>query len=254
MNKNVIIVLLSLLATGLFSQTISLDEILDSTRNTHPAFEVESVTPEILRAEKDSFYGKEEWLISGESYYNHTEYDQLNSAYNSSDTFYAEGEISKTLWSTGGSLKASVNTQFTDFNHLAEPNSFFGHGIFVSYYHPLLKNEHGFLNKFQYNLKDYEINFAIIQSDLELETILKQAASLYLEWISLLEQENILKKRLAISKEEVEYTKTLLAENLIEKVDLMRVEEAVGNIRTSILNLQNKTKNKVSHLSRICGI
>jgi outer membrane protein TolC len=104
---------------------------------------------------------------------------------------------------------------------------FYQNEIAISYIHPLLKNRKGFLDRLQYNLKQFDIDFSEVQAIENMEDFLAVCASQFLDWVYLTEQKKIIDERLRLSEEELDRVKRKREANLVDQADVMRAEDAV---------------------------
>lgn len=241
-----------LILMGLYSlsslsqaQTITLDQFLDQLKQTHPLFEKERLTVQIEKEQQNSYLGTEDWLITSGTYYSRQNplppgsftpdrVDQIN----------VGAVAGRTFWKTGGRLSFSWSSNFTDQTGLEDfkiqldplappivfdigPSKYYQNELAVTYVHPLLKNRNGFLDRLQYDLKQYDIDFSEVQSLENQENFLASVAGKFLDWVLLTEQKQIIQDRLRLSEEELTRTKKKREANLVDEVDVIRAGDAV---------------------------
>ena len=250
--KSIILNLLILI--GLFSvlktQTITLDEFLDQLQQTHPLFEKERLTVQINSQEQEGYLGAQDWLLTSGPYYARQNplppgsfipkrVDQMNLG----------AAAQRAFWKTGGRLSFSWSSNLTDQKGLEEfvlpfgdwfgdpsvpnivldtgPTKFYQNELAVTYTHPLLRNKSGFLDRLQYDLKQFDIDFSQVQAVENQEDFLAMTAGKFLDWVLLTEQRKIIQDRLKLSDEELARTQSKREANLVDEVDVLRAEDAV---------------------------
>ena len=141
------------------SQTITQDEFLNQLKQNHPLFDKEKLSAEIEKEEQRSSLGDQDWKIFGSFSIRH-EKPAINFAGpDRQETVSAEGGIEKLFWNTGGRLSASYTHSYINLKIdplYGFPNNLFHNQVAFTYLHPILRNRNGFLDKLQYNLKQFE--------------------------------------------------------------------------------------------------
>ena len=164
--------------------------------------------------------------------------------------------MEKLFCSTGGRLSASVSTAGSRIkldpvlsDMWGIPESFYQNKIALTYTHPLLKKRKGFLDRLQYELKQFDINFSEVQVLENQETFLGEAATKFLHWTLLTEQVKIVTERLKLSEEELKRTQRKRAANLVDEVDVIRTEDAVRGAAQSKVLVEAQWKALQSELA-----
>jgi hypothetical protein len=227
----------------LLSQTITQEEFLNHLKQAHPLFEKEKLSAEIEKEEQGSFLGDQDWNIFGSLSLRH-EKPAINFAGpDRQETVSAQGGIEKVFWNTGGRLSASYTHSYVNLkiNPLyGFPNNLFQNRLAVSYLHPILRNRNGFLDKLQYNLKQFDIDFSEVVAVEKLEGFLTGSADKYLEWVFLDEQKKIAIERQHLAEEELERTQKMRASNLIDAVDVIRAQNAASFARQNVVLIESQ--------------
>jgi hypothetical protein len=254
------------------AQTITLDEFLNQLRQTHPLFEKERLTVRIDREKQKSYLGDQDWLISSGPYYT-----LLNPLPPGSFTPERVNQIGvgavaqRAFWNTGGRLSFSWSSDLTDQKGLEEfvlpfsdwlqdpnvpnvvldtgPSKYYQNTLAVTYTHPLLKNRGGFLDRLQYDLKKFDIDFSEVQVMENLEGFLAMAAGKYLDWVLLTEQKKIFQDRLKLNEGELARTKKKREGNLIDQVDVLRSEDVVRIARKNQILVESRWNAMQSELA-----
>ncbi|MFC1581460.1 TolC family protein [Candidatus Neomarinimicrobiota bacterium] len=248
---------------GLNAQTITLDEFMNQLRLAHPVFEKEELTVQIDKEIQMGYLGAKDWLISSGPYYSRLNplppgsftpdrIDQLN--------FGAVAQ--RAFWKTGGRLSFSWSSDRTDQIGLQNivlplgdltgnpaipdmvfetgPSKYYQNALAVTYTHPLLKNRGGFLDRLQYDLKQYDIDFSEVHVIENQEGFLAEVAAKFLDWVLLTEQKQIMQDRLKLNESELARTKEKKEANLIDEVDVLRAEDALRIAKQNQILLESR--------------
>ncbi|MFC2133755.1 TolC family protein [Bacteroidota bacterium] len=213
-----------------FAQSLTQNDFLNKLISTHPFLEKEELTAEIETEEQKSYTGTQDWNIFASAAFIHDEPVIAFAGPERTDALSLTGGVEKLFWETGGSFSASFNTTLSNIKidpMFGFPSSFQQNQITLKYTHPLMKNSDGFLNKLQYDLKQYDIDFSEVQSIENKENFLAGSAQRYLDWVFLNEQKMIIAERIKLSEEELERTKRKREAHLVDQVDVIRAEDAV---------------------------
>jgi outer membrane protein TolC len=226
-----------LLVTGCFmltslshAQTITQSEFLNSLKELHPLFEKEKLTAQIEKEERRSYLGTQDWNIFSSASFAHEEPAIAVAGPERTDAFTVNGGVERLFWKTGGRFSASFASSRASVKidpFYGFPESFYQHEIGVAYTHPLLKNRNGFLDRLQYELKEYDIDFSEVEALENQENFLASWADKFLDWVFLTEQKKIASERLSLAEEELARTKKKRKAHLVDQVDVIRAEDAV---------------------------
>lgn len=217
-------------AATLQSQTITRDDFLNRLRETHPKFQKELIATEIVHSERSGLLGAQDWNLSSSVFYSHEEPTLSFAGPERTDAFAISGGLQRSFWSTGARFSASFVSSHASLKidpFFGFPGSFFENRLAVSYVHPLLKNRRGVLDRLEFDLKKFDIDFAEVRANENLENFLSSLSLKFLDWVFLNEQKNIIINRLELSKEELERTERKRKANLVNQADLIRTEDAV---------------------------
>ncbi len=238
----------------LLAQTITQEEFLNQLKQLHPIFEKEKLIAEIEKEEQNSYLGDQDWNIFGSFSLRH-EKPAINFAGpDRQETVSAQGGIEKVFWNTGGRLSASYAHSYINLKIdpvFGFPSNLFYNQLAVSYIHPILRNKNGFLDKLQYNLKQFDIDFSEVVAMEKLEGFLTGSADKYLEWIFLDEQKKIAIERQHLAEEELERTQKMRAANLIDAVDVIRAQNAVSFARQNVVQIESQWKGLQAELAEL---
>lgn len=215
------------------STVLSLNKYLNLLKERHPFFVKERLKPEIEKEKQSGFTGTKDWKVVS-SFGLSTQEPAINfSGPDRTDALSFTGGVEKTFWATGGRLSASFSSTSLSFKlpTLPEfagfPTNWYQSQFDLTYIHPILKNRSGFLDKLQHNLQQFDVDISEVTKLENEENFLLSASTKYLTWVFLSEQLKIIDERLALSESEMERTKRKRASNLVEKVDVLRAEDAV---------------------------
>lgn len=245
---------LFLVPTLVIAQTINLNEFLNQLKRTHPIFEKEKLTAQIEINEQKSFMGAQDWYIFSTVGYSHEEPAISFSGPEKTDALSVEGGIERLFWETGGRLTASFSSFYAGIKinpMFGFPESFYQNQLAVTYYHPLLKNRNGFLNRLEYKLKQYDIDFSKIRAQENIEDFLASAASKFLDWAFLSEQKKIITNRIKLSEDDLAATRKKRKANLVDQVDVIRSEDAVRFWKQNLGLIESRWKALQAELAEL---
>ncbi len=216
--------------TQLSAQTITLNAFLEQLQLKHPIFEKERLTAQIEQEEQNSNLGAQDWNVFSNVILSRETPAIAFAGPERTDVVTVGGGVERLFWQTGGRLTASLTTgrAYLDIDpSFGFPDAFYQNQFAITYTHPLLKNRKGFLDKFQYELKQFDIDFSEVQALENQENFLANSAGKFLGWTFLTEQMKIVSERLNLSEAELARTQRKREANLVDEVDVIRSEDAV---------------------------
>jgi len=235
---NTLSAVLLYLIPAVTAQTITQDEFLTQLRAVHPLFAKEELTADIEEQNRNSLTGDQDWNLNSSIIFSHEEPAIAIFGPEKTDALSLTGGVDKLFWKTGGILSASYTFNRVDMKidpFLGIPDLYYQNQLSVSYLHPIFQNRKGFLSQLSYNLSGFEIDYAKIQSLENQEDFLAAAASKFIEWAYLSEQNSIISERYKLSEDALANTKSKREANLIDEVDLLRAEDAVAIAKQSLV-------------------
>lgn len=214
-------------------ESLTLNAYLTQLKEKHPFFVKEELKSEIEKEQLAGLTGAEDWKVVSSFGYS-TQEPAINfSGPDRTDALSFTGGIERTFWATGGRLSASFSTTSLSFTLPALPEfstfptDWYQSQFDLTYIHPILKNRSGFLDKLQHKLQEFDVDISEVTKLENEENFLLSASTKYLTWVFLSEQLKIIDERLALSESEMERTRRKRSSNLVEKVDVLRAEDAV---------------------------
>jgi len=252
----ILIVTLSGFLCQTMAQTITQDEFLNQLKRVHPLFEKERITAQIEKEEQNSYLGDQDWYLKASANYSHEEPAITFAGPDQTDAVFIEGSIERVFWQTGGHFSASL---FSGYAHIIinplydVPSDLYQNQIAVSYIHPLMKNRNGFLNRLQYDLKQFDIDFSEVKALETMENFLVGSAEKFLDWVFLTEQKMIIAERLKLSEEELTRTQRKRKAHLVDQADVIRAEDAVRIARQNQMLVESQCKALQAELARLSG-
>ncbi len=249
------------------AETITLEDFLGRIQARHPFFESESLSVEIDQTAQRSLLGAEDWHLSGNAFLSHQKLIQ-NSAFvpDRIDVLGFEVATERAFWRTGGRFSLGWSSQFTDQKTAdivipfptetlvipTGPSEFYEHRLFASYTQPLLQNMKGRLDRLEYELSDYDIDFTEVQVLENQEGFLVGLADRFLDWVLLTEQRRIAAERTQLAEEELERTIRKREAYLVDQVDVLRAEDAVRIAEQNLVLVESRWKALRAELSVLC--
>jgi len=254
-------IFLILILCGLAAaQTVTLDEFLTLAKQNHPFFIKEAISSEIEKKVQERYLGAEDWVASASPYVAH-QIPISTGPFSPEriDILGLGGSVERSLWKTGGRLSFSWSSQFWDqkipsieFMGISIPGGparFAQHKISAVYSHPLMQNRGGKLDRLEYELSEYNIDFAKLQAEENQEGFLLDLGARFLGWVLLTQQREIAKERLHIAEEQVEQVKRKRAAFLVDEVDVIRSEDPVRIAKQNIVLIEAQWKAKQAELA-----
>jgi outer membrane protein TolC len=240
-----------------FAEDITMEGFLDLVKANHPFFTKEALSADIERKQAESYLGAEDWYFSISP-----SFSRLGEASSSFDygpgieriyLFGTEAGIGRSIWKTGGSLGFSASTGYKNSDTTQGITKSYKHGVGISYTHPLMQNSKGKLDRLAYELSDYTIEFTEVRAAENQEDFLLGVAVRYLDWVELSAMIGISKERLALSQEQLQQVDKRFKANLVDRVDVLRGEDAVRIAEQTILQLELQWKATRAELSVLAG-
>ena len=250
-----------------YAESISLESFLDRIQERHPFFEKESLSVEIDQRAQQSLLGAKDWQMSGSTFLSHQKLIPTSSfVADRIDVLGAEIAAERAFWGSGGRLSLSWASQFTDQkvaniiipfptgNMIVPtgPSEFYQHRVYAGYVQPLLQNFSGKLDRLEYELSDYDIDFTEVQVLENQEGFLVSIADRFLDWVLLTEQKRIAVERTRLAEEELERTVEKRKSYLVDQVDVLRAEDAVRIAKQNMVLVESQWKALRAELSVLC--
>ena len=234
------------------AQVITQDEFLNQLKQIHPLFERERMTSDIQKEERSSFLGAEDWNLLSTVGFSHEEPSVAFAGPERTDAFSVSGGVERAFWKTGGRLSASFSSTRASLKIdplWGFPDSFYENRLAISYAHPLMRNRNGFLDRLQYNLKRFDIDFSDVQALENMEGFLAKCADKFLDWVLLTEQMKIASDRLRLAEDELTRTKKKRRAHLVDQIDVIRAEDAVRIGKQSQMLVESQWKSLQAELA-----
>lgn len=238
----------ALLPAAAHAETLSLDDLLASVRETHPLFRREARAVDIEAQARERALAGRDWRLASSATYAYQEAagDDLFSprSVQSSDL---QVSLEKPLWSTGGRLGLSAGAAYSDAD-LRRLD--FGGGevlpglphayaarAYLTYSQPLWRNRGGALDRLDWELAGDAVALARAGAAEAQEGFLLDVALRYLDWALLAEQREIAAARLRLAEEQLEQVRERREANLVDEVDILRAEDAVRAAEQGLLRI-----------------
>ncbi len=248
-----VIALIVFMSGTISAETVTMHKFLQLLKS-HPIFEQGSIEKAIIRENQKDLQTAEDWLLKSSAFYSHDEPSLAIAGPEKTDAFQFSGSVERVFWKNGSFLQAGFQSTRADMTInpiYGIPSTFYENALTVSYTMPLLKNKNGFLNRLQYELKNFGIDITETVSTEEQENFITVYALRYLDWVYLLEQKKIIEERIEISKELLQNNIRKRDANLIDNVDVIRSENAVTIAEQNLLLIESEIKSTLAELSEI---
>jgi outer membrane protein TolC len=251
------LIVLTFSFAGAFSESVSLENLLQNIQADHPLIEQESLSPKIESKRREGFLTAQSWYLSGGPSYFHSK-PIVTSPFSPTtiDRIQQQASLRRNLWSTGGSIELgwsslltkqtisdiTVPSQNGSFTIPSGVSTLYEHSVSASYTQPLMRNFKGRLDSLNYNSAEFDVSVAKLQSRENQEKFLFEVGSKYLEWVHLEERAKIAAERLRLAEEILTLTREKRQANLVDQVDVLRSEDAVLSARQALVLLQAQIK------------
>ena len=233
-------------------EELTLVEYLDLVKANHPYFVKEQLAVDIEQKQAQSLLGSKDWFLSIVPTYS---YLGKSSApeFGASQIHRAglEAGLDRAMWSTGGRLGFGLITGYTRQDRGFGFENLYRNGIEASYTQPLLQNWAGKLDRLEYELSDYTIEYTQVQVYENQEIFLLDVSIRFLDWAFFTREVAIRKERLEIAKRGLEDVNKRYKANLVDKVDVLRSEDSVRLSEQGLVLAQSQWKAKQAELAVI---
>ncbi len=240
----------------LSGQPITLDEYLKMVVDKHPFFNKEALNAEIDRWEGESLLGGQEWIFALQPFYNR--YGEVSaSPAEGAHNVGGEVSLSKSIWETGGQVELALQSDYTRSENVASlsggvsDTDLFTQSVSLSYIQPLLKNLGGVLYRLGYDLNKYNIKTSEVEAVESDEEFLLDVALRFIDWLHYSEQIYLNRERLELAQEQLAQTTKLFQANLVDRVDVIRAEDAIRSSQQGLIQLESQWKAKQAELAVI---
>ncbi|MCK4577268.1 MAG: TolC family protein [Candidatus Marinimicrobia bacterium] len=232
------------------AQTVTLDEFLTYLKQSHPLFEKESLTVGVEEYSRDENLGGKDWHISsGPSFARQNPMPPGAFSPERIEVAGVNATAQRVFWKTGGRLSLSWATDYTNqiglpvisipfgeylgdptipaFEIDTGPSKYYQNNVYLTYSQPLLQNMGGVLDRLGYDLGELSVEIATVSARENQEDFLLKMAMKFIDWVLLREQVDIATERLNLTEQQLEQAQKKRASNLVDKVDVLRSEDAV---------------------------
>jgi hypothetical protein len=240
----VLILSFALLAVPGFA--IDLDTFIELVKENHPFFQKEELAVEVERSVRETLLPRYEWQYSLTP-----QYTILDEPF--SDEFFsylvqvATIEVGMQRSFTDGRwMGLSASTGYTWIQNppvfpVAMEANTFQHGFEVFLSWPLKKNLER-LARLGYDVQEYTIRAKEAEIQENRESFLVEPATLFIDWAYALELVDIYQQRLELAEEQLATTNRMFRSNLIDKVDVLRAEDAIRMAQQGIFEYESLAK------------
>jgi outer membrane protein TolC len=104
----------------------------------------------------------------------------------------------------------------------------------------LIRNYKGKLDRLQYDLAAYTIDVTEMQAMENQEKFLFDIGNKFLDWVLYFQQRKIAEERLELARRQLEQSEAKFEANLVDKVDVLRSEDAVRKARQNLVLIESR--------------
>jgi len=236
-----------------FSQSLSLEDLFVMVAESHPLINQQKLNSVIENEKRRRFLSNEDWLLTVKPSFLHSDLIATSSfSPERLDELGLTASLERKLWATGGHLSLNLTSAITDqelsttsipadgFEISTGFERFHEHALSLNYTQPLLRNYRGKLDRLEYNLAEYTVDISELQSLENQERFLFDIGNKYLDWVLYEEQLKIARERLNLAERQLEQSTAKYEANLIDKVDVLRSEDAVRKARQNMVLIESR--------------
>lgn len=219
---------------------IDLQEFIGLVQKNHPFFLKEELAVDVEQIYRETLLPRYEWYYSLMPQY--TILDEPSASDFFSNLVQAAGLEAnmQRSFADGRRMGLSVSTAYTWMQNppvTIEKNSF-QHGVEISLSWPLKKNVEQ-LARLGYDLQEYTIKAKEVEMQENRESFLVEPATLFINWAYAIEQADIYQQRLELAEEQLGTTNRMYRSNLVDKLDVLRSEDAIRTARQAIFEYES---------------
>lgn len=257
MNRRRFVCLLILVALlPAVAQEITLEQYLDRVQENHPFFNKEALKIAIEERGADAFLGGQEWnfdLTPSYSRLGEVSAGEIATGAEAADRGTIEVGAQRLFWSTGGMLGLGLSSSYSNLHFSGLSTESYSHGVNLSYAQPLLKNRGGALYRSGYDVSLFNAERVRVEIQETREAFLLEKAQKFLDWALAAEQIRIGERRLELAREQLGQVQRRFASNLVDRVDVLRGEDAVRAAEQGLLQLRSVWKATQAELAVLAG-
>jgi outer membrane protein TolC len=236
---------------------ITLEAYLEEAVKNHPSFVSSKLSVDIGKKRAESLLGEQDWSYAVGPYYSYLgessapEVGQLAEA---AHFLGAEAGLNKPIWPTGGNIGFLLSSAYSNIKHTYDDYKYYKQKVGVTYTQPLLQNFGGRLSRFNYEQSGYEVDSTRLSSLESREGYILDFAELFLSWVELVEKIRVSGQGLEFTRDMLNQIKERYGDNLAERVDLLRAEDAAFMSEQNLLVLESQLKAKQAELAVFSGM
>ena len=245
--KSALLFLFIFLSIPIVAAAITLEELLEKARTTHPLVRSQRLASEIAAEQREGLKGSQDWLLDlgGSAIYDEPIPSPVPGSSSRNRILGVNARVTRSDWNSGSRVSIAYGTGWGDANIIGFGGSRFSqfqNTMSAEYSLSLLRNAGGILQRLEYDLAEHDIDISRLEADEIIENFLLNLGSKFLNWSFQQEQLQILEDRLNIAQEDLEQSRQKRADNLIEEVDLLRSEDAERIALQNLLLTQSEWK------------
>jgi len=240
------VLVLGLVLLAVSISAIDLEEYIGLVQENHPFFQKEELAVAVEQSKRETLLPRYEWSYSLMPQYTILD-GQVGSEFleNLAQIATLEAGMQRGF-ADGRRMGFFVSTAYTWMQNPPvvpvpmEANTF-QHGVEVSLSWPLKKNVEQ-LARLGYDVQEYTIKAKEVEILENQESFLVEPATLFIDWAYALELVDIYQQRLGLAEEQLATTNRMYRSNLIDKVDVLRAEDAIRLSQQAIFEYQSLAK------------
>jgi len=242
-----------LISNSTMGQNLSMEDLFAMVAKTHPLIKQQKLNTAIMEENRRRFLSDKDWLLTvGPSFFHSDLIATSSFSPERLDELGLMARLDRKFWATGGQLSLKFASTMTDQDLPmlifpgggsglnTGPERYYEHALSVNYSQPLLRNYRGKLDKLEYILADYTVDATELQAVENKEKFLFDIGTKYLDWVLYEKQLTIAEERLVLAERQLEQSSDKYEANLIDKVDVLRSEDAVRKARQNMVLIKSR--------------
>ena len=218
--KSALLFLFIFLSIPIVAAAITLEELLEKARTTHPLVRSQRLASEIAAEQREGLKGSQDWLLDlgGSAIYDEPIPSPVPGSSSRNRILGVNARVTRSDWNSGSRVSIAYGTGWGDANIIGFGGSRFSqfqNTMSAEYSLSLLRNAGGILQRLEYDLAEHDIDISRLEADEIIENFLLNLGSKFLNWSFQQEQLQILEDRLNIAQEDLEQSRQKRADNLI---------------------------------------
>jgi outer membrane protein TolC len=251
------------------ARPLGLAGFLALVRDRHPLFPAEGLAPDIARRDQARLAAAQDWRASASSAWRWSEpVDTTPFSPRQTESANLGASLGRAFWATGGLLAVDWQASWTEQDLPTitipsatgtqsletGPGSLFRNAVGVRYTQPLWRNRGGTLDRVEHAAAGHRIDAATLEARENQEAFLLELATGYIGWARWSALREVARDRLEVAAAQLELVRELREANLVDRVDVLRAEEARAAARRALALAEAELRGQRAELAVLAQI